>query len=72
MVDAFFERHAIWRAADPHELVSAAALYASGRTPRGRRLVVVSNSGASCVMAADYAEQRGIPLAEISSKAESV
>ena len=70
VVDAFFERHAIWRAADPHELVSAAALYASGRPPRGRRLVVVSNSGASCVMAADYSEQRGIPLAQISSQAK--
>jgi acyl-CoA synthetase (NDP forming) len=70
VVDAFFERHAIWRAADPHELVSAAALYASGRTPRGRRLVVVSNSGASCVMAADYAEQRNIPLAPVSTDAK--
>jgi acyl-CoA synthetase (NDP forming) len=70
VVDAFFERHAIWRAADPHELVSAAALYASGRPPRGRRLVVVSNSGASCVMAADYSEQRGIPLARISENAK--
>ena len=56
MVDAFFERHGIWRAADPHELVSAAALYVSGRRPRGKRLVVISNSGASCVMAADYAD----------------
>src|SRR3954468_20839914 len=70
IVDAFFERHAIWRAADPHELVSAAALYVSGRAPRGRWLVVVSNSGASCVMAADYAEQRGIPLAEVSTDAK--
>ena len=69
VVDAFFERHAIWRAADPHELVSAAALYAAARAPRGRRLVVLSNSGASCVMAADYSEQRDIPLAQISSQA---
>src|SRR5262245_29256489 len=71
VVDAFFERHAIWRAADPHELVSAAALYASGRPPRGRRLVVVSNSGASCVMAADYADQKEIPLASVSSGAKT-
>ena len=71
VVDAFFERHAIWRAADPHELVSAAALYASGRPPRGRRLVVLSNSGASCVMAADYSEQRGIPLAQVSPQARA-
>ena len=63
VVDAFFERHAIWRAGDPHELVSAAELYCAGRRPRGKRLVFLSNSGASCVMAADYAEMQGIPLA---------
>jgi acyl-CoA synthetase (NDP forming) len=66
VVDAFFERHGIWRAADPQELVSAAALYLSGRRPPGKRLVVISNSGASCVMAADYSEQRAIPLAPVS------
>jgi acetate---CoA ligase (ADP-forming) len=65
MVDAFFEKHGIWRAGDPHELVCAAPLYVSGRRPRGQRLVFLSNSGASCVMAADFAEQRGIPLAAI-------
>jgi len=70
VVDAFFERHGIWRAADPHELVRAAALYASGRRPRGKRMVVISNSGASCVMAADYTEQRSIPLALISDEAK--
>jgi acyl-CoA synthetase (NDP forming) len=65
VVDAFFERHAIWRAADAHELVGAAELYARGHRPRGRRLVFISNSGASCVMAADYAEQRGMALARV-------
>lgn len=67
IVDAFFERHAIWRASDPHELVSAAELYVQGRRPAGRRLVFISNSGASCVMAADYAEERAIPLAPVSA-----
>ena len=65
VVDAFFERHAIWRAADPHELVAAAELYARGHRPRGRRLAFISNSGASCVMAADHAESRGIDLARV-------
>jgi acyl-CoA synthetase (NDP forming) len=69
VVDAFLERHGIWRAADPHELVAAAELYLTGRQPRGKRLVVVSNSGASCVMAADYAEEKGIPLAPVSDNA---
>ncbi|HYL88816.1 MAG TPA: CoA-binding protein, partial [Burkholderiales bacterium] len=71
VVDAFFERHGIWRAADPHELVRAAELYLSGRRPRGKRLVFISNSGASCVMAADYAEQHAIPLAAISDRAKA-
>lgn len=66
VVDAFFARHGIWRVSDPHELVSAAELYCSGRRPAGKRLIFVSNSGASCVMAADYAESRSIPLAPVS------
>src|SRR5436190_15666316 len=70
VVDAFFERHGIWRAADPHDLVRAAELYVCGRRPQGKRLVFISNSGASCVMAADYAEQRGIPLAEVTAQAK--
>ena len=69
VVDAFFERHGIWRAGDPRELVSAAELYCAGRRPRGKRLVFLSNSGASCVMAADYAERQGIPLSSIGEKA---
>jgi acyl-CoA synthetase (NDP forming) len=71
VVDAFFERHGIWRAADPHELVSAAALYLSAPRPRGKRLVFVSNSGASCVMAADYAEEKGLAFAVISAQAKA-
>jgi acyl-CoA synthetase (NDP forming) len=71
VVDAFFERHGIWRAADTAELVRAAELYVQGRRPRGARLVFVSNSGASCVMAADHAEMRGIPLAGISGEAKA-
>jgi acetate---CoA ligase (ADP-forming) len=71
VVDAFFERHGIWRAADTAELVRAAELYVSGRRPRGSRLVFVSNSGASCVMAADHAELKGIPLGAISEQAKA-
>jgi acyl-CoA synthetase (NDP forming) len=51
--------------------VRAAELYLSGRRPRGKRLVFVSNSGASCVMAADHAEQHRIPLAAISDGAKA-
>ncbi|MGE3160808.1 MAG: acetate--CoA ligase family protein [Burkholderiales bacterium] len=62
VIDAFFEQHAIWRAADPQELVAAGQLYLQGGRPRGRRFVAVSNSGASCVMAADAAEEMGLEL----------
>jgi acetate---CoA ligase (ADP-forming) len=68
VVDAFFDQHAIWRARDPQELVSTAQLYVSGRRPRGKRLVFLSNSGASCVMGADHAECHGIPLAPVPSQ----
>jgi acyl-CoA synthetase (NDP forming) len=71
VVDAFFERHGIWRVSDPHQLVSAAQLYCAGRRPKGKRFVFLSNSGASCVMAADYADVRGFPLAPITERGKS-
>jgi acyl-CoA synthetase (NDP forming) len=64
VVDAFFERNAIWRVDDPYALVAVGRLYLEGWRPRGKRLVAVSNSGASCVMAADAADELGLPLAE--------
>ena len=64
VVDAFFERHAIWRVDDPYALVAAGRLYLEGWRPRGKRFLALSNSGASCVMAADAADELGLPLAE--------
>jgi acyl-CoA synthetase (NDP forming) len=64
-VDAFFARHGIWRVDDIHQLVSASELYLKGWRPQQRKLVVVSNSGASCVMAADSAHALGIELATL-------
>ena len=64
VVDAFFERHAIWRVDDPYALVAAGRLYLRGWRPKTRRFVAISNSGASCVMAADAAEELGLALAE--------
>jgi len=63
MVDAFLLHHGIWRAGDPDDLVNAAELYLKGWRPQGRRLVALSNSGATCVMAADMAEEYKLPLA---------
>src|SRR5262249_5962105 len=60
--DAFFQKHGIWRARDVHELVSGVELYLKEWRPRGRGLVAVSNSGATCVMAADLAEEVKLEL----------
>lgn len=62
VVDAFFERHHIIRAQDPYEAVSLAALCVGAPLPEGRNLVVISHSGASCVMGADTADELGLPL----------
>jgi acyl-CoA synthetase (NDP forming) len=66
VVDAFFRQQGIWRARDVPDLVNAAELYLKGWRPEGRCLVTISNSGASCVMAADIAAELGMPLAALS------
>lgn len=68
VVDAFFEKHGIWRARDTAELVASAEMYLKGWKPKGRRLVAISNSGAVCVMAADAATSVGMPLAKLASE----
>jgi len=64
-VDAFFRHHGIWRVRDPHAQALAAEAYLKGWRPEGRRLVIISNSGASCVMGADASEEFALPLAEL-------
>lgn len=66
VVEAFLRDHGIWRVSDMHGLVRTTELYLKGWRPRGRELVIVSNSGASGVMAADTAAELGLPLATIS------
>jgi len=66
IVDAFFREHGIWRAKDVDELVGAAEMYLNEWRPNGRRMAVVSNSGASCVMAADSAQELNVELASLS------
>jgi len=61
-VDAVFARHAILRARDPQELVRFAELALRGPLPSGASVVVVSNSGASCVLAADAATTCGLRI----------
>lgn len=66
VVDAFFKKHGIYRVRDPHALVLAAQAYLKGWRPAGNKLVVISNSGASCVMGADAAEDNGLVMAKLS------
>jgi acyl-CoA synthetase (NDP forming) len=55
VVNAFLEELGIYRAADARELVAGVDLFVRDEwTPRARRIAVVSNSGASCVQAADH------------------
>ena len=65
VVDAFFEQHGILRAGSMQELVAGAELYLQGWRPRGRQLVAISTSGATCVMAADTASQSGLEIAQL-------
>ncbi|HEU5283588.1 MAG TPA: acetate--CoA ligase family protein [Burkholderiales bacterium] len=68
VVEAFLERLGIWRARDVNELVDGAELYLKGWKPKGRRLVAISNSGASCVMAADAATEAGLAVPKLSDE----
>jgi acyl-CoA synthetase (NDP forming) len=65
VVDAFFERHGIWRADDVHGLVNAVELYLAAPPRPAEHLVVMSHSGAVGVLCADAAEALGLPLAEL-------
>jgi len=67
VVDAFLRANGIWRVHDVNELVEAAELYLKGWRPAGRRIAVVSNSGASCVMAADVSEEVGLELSSLAN-----
>ncbi|MDF2096614.1 acetate--CoA ligase family protein [Aquibaculum arenosum] len=71
VVDAFLEKHGIWRADGVLDLVQAAELYLQGWKPAGRNLAVISNSGATCVLAADAADRAGLPLAQLAEQTEA-
>lgn len=70
-VDAFLAHHGIWRVDDAHALARCAPLYLRDWQPQGHGLVVVSNSGASCVMAADAAESCGLSMAPLAAQTQS-
>jgi acetate---CoA ligase (ADP-forming) len=65
VLDAFFERLGIWQVSSMRELVASTELYLQDWKPTGDRLAVLSNSGAVCVLAADAADEAGMPLADL-------
>lgn len=68
VVDAFLERHGIWRARDLDDLVRATALHLRPKRPRGNGVVIISNSGASCVQSADAAELWDLDVAPLATE----
>jgi len=71
VVDVFLRQHGIRRVRDTEEMVDAVELYLKGWKPSGRRLVVISNSGAAGVMTADAASEAGMPLAKLSEETQA-
>jgi acyl-CoA synthetase (NDP forming) len=64
-VSAFLAAQGLWRAADLTELTAAAQLFAGNTRPGGPNIVAISNSGASCVLAADAISRHGLALAAL-------
>ena len=62
LADAFLRQHGIPRLADFRELIDYAPLFLSQPAARGARVVSISNSGATCVLAADAAEEFGLAV----------
>ncbi len=70
VIDAFLQRHGIWRAEGTEAMVQAAEIYLQGWRPAGKRVAVVSNSGATCVLAADAVARFGMTLAAFAPATE--
>jgi acetate---CoA ligase (ADP-forming) len=69
VVDAFLERVGIYRVADVQELVGAVELHLRRDwKATGHGVVIVSNSGASCVQAADAIVARQLKIAELATE----
>lgn len=71
-LDALFARHGCRTVAGLAELVQTVPLYLGAQRkgavkPPRPRLALVSNSGASCVLAADHANALGMPLADLAT-----
>jgi acetyltransferase len=66
--DAVLRRCGAVRVRTYAELFSAEQLIGAGRLPYGNRLAVISNGGGPGVMAADYAAETGVEIAQLSAQ----
>lgn len=57
-----FRKTGIIRASGIQELFDTAEMFISGRAPKGRRLLIVTNAGGPGIIAADTADKLGIKL----------
>lgn len=65
--DAVLRRCGAVRVRTYAELFSAEQLIGAGRLPRGNRLAVIANGSGPGVMAADYAAEAGVEIAQLSA-----
>lgn len=69
IVDEVLRREGISRVGTVAEMVASVPLYLqSWPKAAGRHLAVISNSGATCVMAADAASAQGLPLTDFAPR----
>lgn len=71
VVDAFLRRHSIWRADDISQISQVLPLYLKQFDRRRREVVVISNSGSSCVMSADIVDMLALPLVQLDSTSQN-
>ena len=71
VVSAALRQMNIVRVTSLEELLTSAALLASGGVPRGRRMGVLSASGGACDIIADAASAQGISIPDFSAATEA-
>jgi acetyltransferase len=64
---AAFRQCGVIEVQDVHEAVDTIACLASGRLPRGRRVVVMGGSGGAAAMFSDHADQVGLNLPSLAA-----
>jgi acyl-CoA synthetase (NDP forming) len=67
VIGAYLSRHGMVRARNSREMSEFAAVFSSGKRPKGNRVAMITNSGGLGVLLADEAADNGLTLAEFSA-----